>query len=108
MAGPHLRTLLESKPSSIFVQGDPVIFRELLQYVYARLLWNPRLDSHEVIKEFVDLYYGEAAGPVAEFLRSADREVRRAAKHSNCNAPDICDAYGYTEEFGWKGIELFN
>ncbi len=108
MAGPHMRTLIESKASSIFVQGDPVVFSELLQYVYARLLWNPRLDSHEVIEEFVDLYYGESAGPVAEFLRLADREVRQAATHPNCNAPDIFAAYGYTEDLGWKGIELFH
>jgi hypothetical protein len=108
MAGPHMRTLIESKARSIFVQGDPVVFSELLQYVYARLLWNPRLDSHEVIGEFVDLYYGESAGPVAEFLRLADREVRQAATHPNCNAPDIFAAYGYTEDLGWKGIELFS
>ena len=108
MAGPHMRTLIESKASSIFVQRDPVVFRELLQYVYAHLLWNPQLDSHAVIDEFVDLYYGESAGPVAEFLRLADREVRQAATHPNCNAPDIFAAYGYTEDLGWKGTELFN
>jgi len=108
MAGSHMRTLIESKATAIFVQGDPVIFSELLQYVYARLLWNPRLDSYEVINEFLDLYYGPAAGPVAEFLRLADTQARRSPTHPNCNAPDIFASYGYTEDLGWKGLELFN
>ncbi len=38
----------------------------------------------------------------------ADRELRQAATYPNCNAPDIFASYGYTEDLGWKGIELFN
>ena len=108
MAGQHLRTLVENKAKSIFVQGDPIVFAELVQYVYARLLWNPRLDTYDVINEFVDLYYGKAARPVAEFLRLADNELRHAGKHANCNARDIFKQYGYTDALGWKGIELFD
>ena len=108
MAGPHLRTLVANNGKSFFIQGDPIIFAELVQYVYARLLWDPRLGSYEVINEFVDFYYGKAAGPVAEFLRLADNEVRRANKHANCNAPDIFKGYGYTEDLGWQGLDLFN
>jgi len=108
MAGPHIRTLIANNGKSFFIQGDPIIFAELVQYVYAKILWDPRLDTFEVINEFVDLYYGPAAGPVAEFLRLADNELRRSPKHINCNAPNIFKHYGYTQELGWHGIELFN
>jgi len=108
MAGPHIRTLIANNGKSFFIQGDPIMFAELVQYVYAKILWDPRLDTYEVINEFVDLYYGPAAGPVAEFLRLADNELRRADKHINCNAPNIFKHYGYTQELGWHGIELFN
>jgi len=108
MAGPHIRTLIANNGKSFFIQGGPIIFAELVQYVYAKILWDPRLDTYEVINEFVDLYYGPAAGPVAEFLRLADNELRRADKHINCNAPNIFKEYGYTQELGWHGIELFN
>ena len=61
-----------------------------------------------MINEFVDLYYGKAAGLVTEFLRLADNELRRGSQHPNCNGPNIFTAYGYTQELGWHGIELFN
>ena len=108
MAGPHIRSLVANNGKSFFIQGDPIIFAELVQYVYAKLLWDPRLDTFDVINEFVDLYYGKAAGPVAEFLRLADNELRRASTHPNCNGRNIFTGYGYSQELGWHGIELFN
>ena len=66
------------------------------------------VDTYDVINEFVDLYYGKAAGPVAEFLRLADNELHHANRHINCNAPDIFRDYGYTQQLGWHGIDLFN
>ena len=108
MAGPHIRTLIANNGKSFFIQGDPIIFAELVQYVYAKLLWDPRVDTFDVINEFVDLYYGKAAGPVAEFLRLADNELRRHSDHPNCNGPNIFAGYGYSQELGWHGIELFD
>jgi hypothetical protein len=108
VAGPHVRSLVANNGRSFFIQGDPIIFAELVQYVYAKLLWDPRVDTFDVINEFVDLYYGKAAGPVAEFLRLADNELRRHSAHPNCNGPNIFAGYGYSQELGWHGIELFN
>ncbi len=108
MAGPHLRTLIDNNGKSFFIQGDPIMFAELVQYVFAKLLWDPRLDTFELVNEYVDLYYGPSAGPITEFMRLADNELRRANKHVNCNVPNIFKEYGYTQELGWRGIELFN
>jgi len=108
VAGTHVRTLVDNNGKSFFIQGDPIIFAELVQYVYAKILWDPRVDTYDVITEFIDLYYGKAARPIAEFLRLADNELRHANRHINCNAPDIFRDYGYTQEMGWRGIELFD
>ena len=108
MAGPHIRTLVDCNGKSFFIQGDPIMFAELVQYVYAKILWDPRLGTYELISEFIDLYYGPAAEPVAEFLRLADAEIRRSGKHINCNVPDIFKGYNYSQALGWKGIEMFD
>ena len=108
MAGPHLRTLIDNKGKSFFIQGDPIMFAELVQYVFAKLLWDPRLDTYDLVDEYVDLYYGPAAGPIVEFMRLADNELRYAGMHVDCNVPNIFKRYGYTQELGWHGIELFN
>ncbi len=107
MAGPHIRTLVGHNAKSFFIQGDPIMFVELVQYVFARILWDPRLDTFEVINEFVDLYYGPAAAPVAEFIRLADNELRRCGNHTGCNVPNIFEGYCYSQGLGWKGIGMF-
>ena len=107
MAGPHVRTMVANNGKSIFIQGGQIVWTELVQYVYARLLWDPRLGSYELINEFLDLYYGKAAGPIAEFLRLADHELRRAGNHPGCNGPDIFKAYNYSQGLGWQGLKLF-
>ena len=107
MAGPHVRTLVANNGKSFFIQGDPIIFAELVQYVYAKILWDPRVDTYDVINEFVDLYYGPAAAPVAEFIRLADNELRRCGNHTGCNVPNIFEGYCYSQGLGWKGIGMF-
>ena len=107
MAGPHVRTMVANNAKSIFIQGGQIVWTELVQYVYARLLWNPRLGTYELINEFLDLYYGKAAGPIAEFLRLADQELRRAGNHPGCNGPDIFKAYNYSQGLGRRGLQLF-
>ena len=108
MAGSHLRTLVANNGKSIFVQGGAIVFNELVQYVYAKLLWDPNLNTHEVISEFMDLYYGKAAPPIAEYISLAEAATRLAGNHPNSAGPDILEAYGFTQELGFKGIELFN
>ena len=108
MAGSHLRTLVANNGKSIFVQGGAIIFNELVQYVYARLLWDPNLNTHEVISEFMDLYYGKAAPPIAEFISLAEAETRLAGNHPNSGGPNILEAYNFSQDLGRRGIELFN
>ena len=80
----------------------------MVQYVYARLLWDPTLSTHDLISEFLDLYYGKAAAPVAEFIHRAEAETRLVGNHPQCSGRNILKGCGFTQELGWRGIELFN
>ena len=71
-------------------------------------MWDPRLGTYDLIREFVNLYYGKAAPPVAEFINLSEAETRLAGNHPNSSGPDIIDAYNVSQELGWRGIELFN
>ena len=44
-------------------------FGELRAYMLAKLLWNPYLNSNQIMDEFMDAYYGAAAKPyILEFI----------------------------------------
>ncbi|MCL2299755.1 MAG: DUF4838 domain-containing protein [Firmicutes bacterium] len=44
-------------------------FGELRAYMLAKLLWNPYLNSNQLMDEFMDAYYGAGAAPyIKEFL----------------------------------------
>ena len=44
-------------------------FGELRTYMIAKLLWNPYLNSNQIMDEFMDAYYGAASKPyVREFI----------------------------------------
>ncbi len=43
-------------------------FCELRAWVLAQLLWRPTLDDRALINEFLDGYYGPAAGPIRRYM----------------------------------------
>jgi hypothetical protein len=47
----------------------------LKAYLVAKLLWNPDFDVERGTEEFLSAYYGEAAGPMGEYLDMLKREV---------------------------------
>ena len=108
MAGPHIRTMVANNGKSIFLQGGAIVWNELVQYGYARLLWDPTLSTHDLISEFVNLYYGKAAPQVGDFIYLAEAETRLAGNHPQCGGRNILDAYHLSQDLGWRGIELFH
>jgi len=52
---------------------------DLFQWVNARLLWDPFLDTEKLIDEFVRAYYGTAAEPMRTYLR-----LRQVAIETRC------------------------
>ena len=60
---------------------------ELKAYVLARLLWNPHLDGREIVREFLELYYGAAANHLGNYLELLHAQVRDKPIH----AEPYCD-----------------
>ena len=54
---------------------------DLFQWVNVRLLWDPFLNTEDLIDEFVRAYYGPAAGPMAGYLRLRQDAIDRSFVH---------------------------
>ena len=67
---PNIRFFVDHNTIGLFEQGDiwcPVgDFVRMRNWVISHLMWNPALDEHELIREFLTGYYGKKAAP---FLR---------------------------------------
>jgi hypothetical protein len=55
---------------------------DLYQWVNARLLWDPYLNTEELVEEFLGAYYGPAADPMREYLRRKQETIERRLIHS--------------------------
>lgn len=60
---------------------------DLRAYLIYRLLWNPKLDAREVINEFVDLHYGQAAPLIHQYIELTHNHYREAGFHLASNNP---------------------
>ncbi|MFH0796773.1 MAG: DUF4838 domain-containing protein [Candidatus Omnitrophota bacterium] len=71
---PDFRFFVRNNVKGIFAQGSWAIgagggeFAELRSYLLARLLWDPKTDTNNLIKEFLDAYYGKAAEPIGKYI----------------------------------------
>ena len=65
---PDLQTFRDKGAKAVFEQGDAYnsdcAFTLLKAYMAARLMWDPEEDDDALMKEFLDGYYGEEAGPL--------------------------------------------
>jgi hypothetical protein len=70
--GPDIKLLADHNVSGVFAQGNSYApigdFAELKAWLLAKMLWNPSLDDKSLIHEFLNAYYGEAAGPLHQYL----------------------------------------
>ena len=57
---------------------------ELRNYLISRLLWDPTLDDHKLVHEFVTLHYGRAADKVQAYLSLIGETARRSGIHQGC------------------------
>ncbi len=70
--GPNVRFFVEHGVKGIFEQGAyhsfGAEFAPLRSWVLAKLLWNPYQDDEALIEQFVQGYYGPAAGPILQYI----------------------------------------
>lgn len=60
---------------------------ELGGYVMAKCLWNPKCDANRAIGEFLEGYYGRAAGAIRNYLDLLREQVNRENVHVRPYAP---------------------
>ena len=56
-------------------------------YLTAKLLWNPDYDEKRAINEFLEGYYGKAAGPIRQYIDLIHDRVERENIHVNIWVP---------------------
>lgn len=68
---PNTVYMVDQGIKGVFEQGTGYTYgdlAELKSYVLAKALWNPKVDAAAVRNDFIQQYYGNAAGAVAQYL----------------------------------------
>jgi len=86
--GPNVRYFLNSRAKGIFMQangnGRTGELSDLRNYIIGRLLWDPKADEKELQREFIELHYGKAGGPITEYLETLHDNAEAKGVHPNC------------------------
>lgn len=76
----YIRYFVDNHAKGIFSQCDGrneyAPLAKLKNYLLAKLMWNPSLDEHALIREFVDQYYKEASGEIMAYLAALEKTVK--------------------------------
>jgi hypothetical protein len=70
--GENMQYFAQNHVVGLFEQGNGESvsgeFGELRAYLISKLMWNPQGDYKAYIRDFLKGYYGDAAGPIGEYL----------------------------------------
>jgi len=77
--GPNIRFFSSNNAKWIFEQHsyNPSELFELRSYLTAKLLWNPEMDTDELISEFTDAYYEEAGSYIKDYIDIIHEEIKK-------------------------------
>jgi len=94
--GDNLRFFQDNNVHGVFMQangnGNAGELSDLRNYVIARGLWDPSLDSWALAEEFCRLHYAEAATPILQYLDYIHGVAQNSGFEPNC--------FGTAEELG--------
>ena len=106
---PDVRYFVRNGAHGVMMQGAynalGAEFSELRNYVTSRLLWDPALDGHQLVDEFLRLHYAEAAGPIQRYIDFIHDKAAASGRHQRCSRPGA--HYGLDREAGETGLKLF-
>ena len=76
---PNIKTFVDNGSSVVFELGSYQTpggeFDVLKLYTISRLLWNPNQDVNNIVKEFIDAYYGKAAKYIYQYYVLCQRLI---------------------------------
>jgi hypothetical protein len=80
--GPNIRFFRDNHAKWVFEQhsSQPSELFKLRSYLTAKLLWNPDLDSQEIITEFTEGYYEEAGVYVRNYVDLIHKKIEEDPK----------------------------
>jgi Domain of unknown function (DUF4838) len=88
---PNIRLFVGRNVRGVFEQGAYQSWgsemAELRSWMLAKLLWDPGLDAGRLREEFLEGYYGPAAGPVERYLELLEGAVARSGDPLGCYSP---------------------
>ncbi len=86
--GPNVRFFVQNGVKGIFEQGAYTSYgadmAELRAWMLAKLLWNPNQDDRKLMQEFLEGYYGPAAGEVGAYLNGIHDSVEKSGYYLAC------------------------
>ena len=109
LLAPNLRFFTSHGVTGVFAQSvfnaPHAGLNDLMNYLTARLLWNPAADSDALMDEFLRLHYGAAGPSIRDFI---DR-IHAAAKKQGIQHRWVGHAhhYGIDPALARRGVELF-
>ncbi len=87
---PNIQLFVKNNVDEHFQQSNTATgyeFSELKSYLIAKLLWNPDIDTEEVIREFTDAYYGDAGKFIREYLKELETEITSTGEFLDIYGP---------------------
>jgi hypothetical protein len=86
--GPNVRYFARNHAKGVFMQangnGCTGELSDLRNWLIGRLLWDPQADDQGLLRQFVELHYREAAGPLLEYLDMLHDNAQSRGVHPNC------------------------
>jgi len=78
----------------------------LRNYLLSNLLWDPSRDSVKLLREWLDLHYGPAAPPIANWINRLHRRTVTSGLHCRCLGGKFAD-YSQDESDARAGLQAF-
>ncbi|RKU31609.1 hypothetical protein C6497_01400 [Candidatus Poribacteria bacterium] len=83
--GPNVRYFLRNNAKGVFMQangnGLTGEFSDLRNYLISQLIWNPHLNEQEILSEFVELHYEDAASAIMDYIDFLHDNVETKGLH---------------------------
>jgi hypothetical protein len=78
-------------------------------YLMAKFLWNPEYDENLAVGEFLEGYYGKAAGPIRTYVELLQDRTRKENIHvaiwASANSPHLADELLVKADELWEAAE---
>nr|WP_295869246.1 DUF4838 domain-containing protein [uncultured Chitinophaga sp.] len=109
---PNMKFFAQNGVTGVFEQASgyvPADLSELKAYMLNKLLWNPNVNIDEVENEFLDNYYGKAAGKIKEYIRLSESALTNSGQELSIygNPADAVNGY-LSPDMLKRYLQLFN